>query len=132
MDIKVKFFEDSFVEATGPGIYGIYFQTNTENKELLYVGESVFVLVRCATHLYEIVKGDGYLGFTKEIIERNNITLAFELLLSESDKKRRKAKEKEIIKGRHPKMQSEISDRVKSIEDMIKEMTNLLNNTAPI
>ena len=30
MDIKVKFFEDSFVEATGPGIYGIYFQTNTE------------------------------------------------------------------------------------------------------
>ena len=57
---------------------------------------------------------------------------AFELLLSESDKKRRKANEKEIIKDRHPKMQSEISDRVKSIEDMIKEMTNLLNNTAPI
>ena len=103
MDIKVKFFEDRFVEAIGPGIYGIYFQTNAENKELLYVGESVFVLVRCAAHLYEIVKGDGYLGFTKE-----------------------------IIKDRHPKMQSEISDRVKSIEDMIKEMTNLLNNTAPI
>jgi hypothetical protein len=132
MDIKVKFFEDRFVEAIGPGIYGIYFQTNAENKELLYVGESVFVLVRCAAHLYEIVKGDGYLGFTKEIIESNNITLAFELLVSESDKKRRKANEKEIIKDRHPKMQSEISDRVKSIEDMIKEMTNLLNNTAPI
>ena len=135
MDIKVKFFEDSFVEATGPGIYGIYFQTNTENKELLYVGESVFVLVRCATHLYEIVKGDGYLGFTKEIIERNNITLAFELLLSESDKKRRKAKEKEIkvilgtptatipawLAHKHPDILSEF-----------EEMTNLLNNTAPI
>ena len=94
---------------------------------MLYVGESVFVLVRCATHLYEIVKGNGYLGFTKEMIESNNITLVFELLTSESDKKKRKAKEKEVIKDKHPRMQSEISDRVKPIEEMIGEMTNLLN-----
>lgn len=127
MDIKVKFFEDKFVEAIGAGIYGIFVQTNTKNKELLYIGESVFVLVRCATHLYEILKGNGYLGFTEEMIESNNITLVFELLISESDKKRRKAKEKEVIKEKHPKMQSEISDRVKSIEEMIGEMANLLN-----
>ena len=128
MDIKVNFFEENFVEAIGAGIYGVHLQTHTENKELLYVGESVFVLVRCATHLYEIVKGNGYFGFTKEKIESNNITLVFELLVSESDKKRRKTKEKEIIKDRHPRMQSEISDRVKSVEDMISELKNLLNN----
>ena len=127
MDTKVKFFENKFVEAIGAGIYGIYVQTNTKNKELLYIGESVFVLVRCATHLYEIVKGNGYLGFTQEMIEGNNITLIFELLFSEPDKIMRKNKEKEIIKDKHPRMQSEISDRVKSIEDMIDEMTNLLN-----
>ena len=127
MDIKVKFFENKFVEAIGAGIYGIYVQTNTKNKELLYIGESVFVLVRCATHLYEIVKGNGYLGFTQEMIEGNNITLIFELLFSEPDKIMRKNKEKEIIKDKHPRMQSKISDRVKSIEDMIDEMTNLLN-----
>lgn len=127
MNIKVKFFEDKFVEAIEAGIYGISVQTNTKNKELLYVGESVFVLVRCATHLYEIVKGIGYLGFTKKMIESNNITLVFELLTSESDKKKRKAKEKELIKDKHPRMQSKISDRVKPIEEMIGEMTNLLN-----
>lgn len=123
MNIKVKFFENKFVEAIGAGIYGISVQTNTtKDKELLYVGESVFVLVRCATHLYEIVKGNGYLGFTQEMIEGNNITLIFELLFSEPDKKRRKIKEKEVIRNKHPKMQSEISDRVKPIEDMIAEM----------
>ena len=97
MDIKVKFFEDKFVDAIGAGIYEIYVQTSGK-EELLYVGESVFVLVRCATHLYEIVKGNGYLGFTKEMIENNNITLVFKLLISEYDKKERKAKEKDVIK----------------------------------
>lgn len=126
MNIKVKFFEDKFVEAIGAGIYEIYVQINSK-EELLYVGESVFVLVRCATHLYEIIKGNGYLGFTKEMIENYNITLAFKLLISESDKKMRKAKEKEVIKDKHPRVQSGISDRVKSIENMISEMTDFLN-----
>lgn len=127
MDIKVKFFENEFVEAIGAGIYGVSVQTSTKSKELLYVGESVFVLVRCATHLYELLKGNVYLGFTKEMIESNDITLVFELLISESDKKKRKAREKQLIKDMHPRMQSGISDRVKPIEDMIGEMTNLLN-----
>lgn len=126
MSIKVKFFEDKFVEAIEAGIYEIYIQTNSK-EELLYVGESVFVLVRCATHLYEIVKGNGYLGFTKEMIENDNITLIFKLLISESNKKKRKAKEKEIINNKHPMMQSGISDRVKSIEKMINEMTDFLS-----
>jgi hypothetical protein len=39
----------------------------------------------------------------------------------------RKAKEKEVIKDKHPRMQSGISDRVKSIENMISEMTDFLN-----
>ncbi len=127
MDIKVKFFEENFVEAIGAGVYGIFVQTNNKNKELLYVGESVFVLVRCAAHLYEIIKGNGYFGFTQEIIESDNITLVFKLLISESDKIKRKSIEKEIINNKHPRMQSGISDRVKPIEDMIGEMTKLLN-----
>lgn len=118
MNIKVKFFDDKFLEAIGAGIYEIYVQTDNK-EELLYVGESVFVLVRCATHLYEIIKGNGYLGFTKEMIEKKNITLAFKLLISESDMKKRKSKEKEVIKDKHPRMQSGISDRVKSIENMV-------------
>ena len=74
--IKVKFFEHNFVEAIESGIYGIYIEKN-KTKKLLYVGESVFILVRCATYLYEIAKGKGYLGFTKEILNDNDITLIF-------------------------------------------------------
>ena len=126
MNIKVKFFEDKIVNAVGAGIYEIYAQTDSK-EELLYVGESVFVLVRCATHLYEIAKGNGYLGFTNEIIEKDNITIVFKLLDSLVDIKERKEKEKEVIKLKNPKMQSGISDRVKSIENMIEEMRNFLN-----
>ena len=126
MNIKVKFFEDKLVEAIGAGIYEIYIQTNSK-EELLYVGESVFVLVRCATHLYQIVKGIGYFGFTKEMIENKSFTLVFKLISLESHSKERKSKEKEVIKDKHPMMQSEISDRVKSIENMISEMTAFLN-----
>lgn len=126
MNIKVIFFEDKFVEAIGAGIYGIYIKTNSK-EELLYIGESVFILVRCATHLYEIAKGNGYLGFTKEKVEDNSITLVFKLLTLESDKAKRKTKEKEAIKVMQPIMQSGISDRVKSIENMISELKNFLN-----
>jgi len=126
MNIKVKFFEDKIVEAIGAGIYEIYVKIGSK-EELLYIGESVFVLVRCATHLYEIAKGKGYLGFTKEMIENSNITLVFKLLTLEPDTEKRKTKEKEVIKTKQPVMQSGISDRVKSIEGMISELKNFLN-----
>ncbi len=126
MNIKVKFFEDKIVEAIGAGIYEIYVKIGSKEK-LLYIGESVFVLVRCATHLYEIAKGKGYLGFTKEIIENTNITLVFKLLTLEPDTEKRKTKEKEVIKTKQPVMQSGISDRVKSVEVMIGALKNFLN-----
>lgn len=126
MKIRIKFFESNFVEAIKAGIYEIYIQVNGK-EELLYIGESVFVLVRCATHLYEIAKGNGYLGFTKDRIENENITLVFKLYRPIVDKEIRKKTEKTLIAEKHPVMQSGISDRVKSIENMIDELTNLLN-----
>ena len=130
MNFKVKFFEDSFLDAIGAGVYEIYIQRNGD-KQLLYVGESVFVLVRCATHLYEIVKGKGYLGFNKENLENDCFTLVFKLYSMEPDeakkKQSRKQKEKEVIE-KNPIMQSGINDRVKSIEEMINQMTSFLSN----
>lgn len=130
MNFKVKFFEDSFLYAIGAGVYGIYIQKN-DNEQLLYVGESVFVLVRCATHLYEIVKGKGYLGFNKENLENDSFTIVFKLFSMEPDeakkKQSRKQKEKEVIEKKNPIMQSGINDRVKSIEEMINQMTTFLS-----
>lgn len=126
MEIKVQFFEERLVDAVGAGVYEIYAKTDNK-EELFYVGESVFVLVRCATHLYEISKGKGYLGFDKEKIEKDNITLIFKLYDNVSSKIDRTALEKELIDTKKPIMQSGIKDRVKPIEDMIDELTNFLN-----
>lgn len=126
MKIKVQFFEERLVDAVGAGVYEIYAKTDSK-EELFYVGESVFVLVRCATHLYEISKGKGYLGFDKEKIEKDNITLIFRLYDNVASKIDRTALEKELIDTKKPRMQSGIKDRVKPIEDMIDELTNFLN-----
>ena len=126
MNIKVQFFEERLVDAVGAGVYEIYAKTDNK-EELFYVGESVFVLVRCATHLYEISKGKGYLGFDKEKIEKDNLTLIFKLYDNVSSKIDRTALEKELIDTKKPIMQSGIKDRVKPIEDMIDELTNFLN-----
>ena len=126
MNIKVQFFEDSLVNAVGAGVYEIYAKTDNK-EELFYVGESVFVLVRCATHLYEISKGKGYLGFTEEMIEKDNITLVFKLNANVASKADRVALEKKLVDIKNPRMQSGIKDRVKPIEDMIDELTNFLN-----
>lgn len=126
MKIKVQFFEESLVDAVGAGVYEIYAKAD-DKEELFYVGESVFVLVRCATHLYEISKGKGYLEFDKDKIEKDNITLIFKLYDNVSSKKDRIALEKKLIDTKKPRMQSGVKDRVKSIEDMIDELTNFLN-----
>ncbi len=124
MNIEVKFFEGNLTKAIGAGIYGIYAEHNGK-RELLYIGESVFVLVRCATHLYEIAKGIGYLGFSQEKLNED-IIIEFELLLEENNRGVRKAKEKEKIKDMHPIMQSGISDRVKPVEEMIDALVKML------
>lgn len=126
MNIKVNFFEDTLVNAVGAGVYGIYAKTDNK-EELFYVGESTFILVRCATHLYEISKGKGYLGFTKEMIDKDNITIIFKLYENIASKADRIKREKELIDENKPKMQSGIKDRVKSIENMIDELTRFLN-----
>lgn len=128
MNIKVRFFEDNFIEAIRAGVYEVYVSMDDDKTEkLLYVGESVFVLVRCAGHLYEISKGKGYFGFDNEMLESKNITLIFKLSAVESDSIERKIKEKEVIKEKNPIMQTGNSDRVKKVEYMIEELKNLLN-----
>ena len=75
MKIKIKFFENNFVEAIKAGIYEIYIKVNGKEK-LIYIGESVFVLVRCATHLYEIAKGNGYFAHGKTLKEARESLMA--------------------------------------------------------
>ena len=125
--MRVQFFTDSLVSAIGPGVYQIFIQTK-KGKKLLYVGESVFVLVRCATHLYEISKGNGYLGFNEKIIGNENITVVFKLYQNVEQKPERVAIETKLIQDEHPVMQTGTRDRVKPVKNMIAELKNILNN----
>ena len=46
MKIKIDFFNKNIIDAIGAGIYQVSIMNNGK-EEVLYIGESVFVLVRC-------------------------------------------------------------------------------------
>lgn len=133
MNIKIKFdfFSNDFVDAIGAGVYKV--SVIKENGEIapIYIGESVFVLVRCATHLFEFKKNPAYFGFDKDTIKNQKTTLKFELCRQINDKKERKDYEKKLIAETLKKQsiicQSGISDRMKSIDEKIEALNNFLN-----
>lgn len=128
MKTKIDFFSNDIIEAIGACIYEISVEKNGQTKEL-YIGESVFGLVRCATHLYALKKNPEYLGFTQDTIEDSSITLRFRVIESIEDNVQRKAREKEIIKERNPLSQSQISDRQKNVEEKVAALTEFLDYT---
>jgi len=127
INIKVEFFQDDLIQAIGTGIYEVSINQNNKS-EVLYIGESVFVLVRCASHLYELKKTPEYFGFTPTTINNPDITLKFSLIENNNGNASRKKREKELIKERKPLCQNEISDRMKNVEDKIKALTQFLND----
>ncbi|WML35657.1 hypothetical protein [Clostridium sp. OS1-26] len=127
MNIKVEFFQDDLIQAIGSGIYEISIDQN-KKSEVLYIGESVFVLVRCASHLYELKKKPEYFGFTDKTIDDPGITLKFKLIEKNSNNGSRKKREMELIKERKPLSQSGIRDRQKNVEDKIEALTQFLND----
>lgn len=127
MKLNIEFFINNFIDAIGAGIYKITVKHHNK-EELLYIGESVFVLVRCATHLFKFKKDPNYLGFTHESVQDEDITLKLELIETCSNTEIRKKKEKEYIKKYRPKMQSGVSDRMRPIEEKIEVLTNFLSS----
>lgn len=125
MRINIDFFSEKMIDAIGAGIYQVSVKHN-EMNEVLYIGESVFVLVRCGAHLFELKNKPEYFGFNGDSINNENITLRFELLENIDDKKKRKHREKELIKEKNPIMQSGISDRMKTVEEKIQALTTFL------
>lgn len=125
MNIQIDFFKNDFIEAIGAGIYEVSVSKNGK-KEVLYIGESVFALVRCATHLHRLKRKPVYFGFNEDTIEDNEITLSFQLVEKIEDMQKRRKREKEIIKQCKPINQSGISDRQKEPEERIKALNDFL------
>lgn len=124
--INIEFFKEDLIQAIDSGVYQISIQKNNKSRAL-YIGQSVFVLVRCAFHLYKLKKEPTYFGFTEEIIKDSNITLKFELLEKVEDTSLRKKREGELIKIIKPLVQRYSSDRVKHVEDRVLAIREFLN-----
>ena len=116
------------IDAIGPGIYKIII-CKDERERILYIGESVFVLVRCAQHLFELNKKPEYFRFTDNTIDDPEILLKFQLVDSVADKKDRKKKEKYLIDSEKPLVQSGIKDYMKRKNDKIDSVNGFINNT---
>lgn len=131
MKIKIDFFSENLVKAIGAGIYKVSVIKPNGDEAPLYIGESVFVLVRCATHLFELMRNPGYFGFTQKDIENDQIILKFEMLKQIVDNQERKHLEKELIKETLKTQsiicQNGISDRMKGIDEKIEALNNFLN-----
>lgn len=125
MKIKIDFFNENIIDAISAGIYQVSV-INNEREEILYIGESAVVLVRCGVHLFELNNKPEYFGFNNDTINNENIILKFKLLEAVSAVADRKHREKELIQEKGPILQSGISDRMKSAEEKVKALANFL------
>lgn len=128
MNITIDFFQGDLIQAIGAGVYKISVRKNGDSK-ILYIGESVSVLIRCASHLYKLKKKPDYFGFDKLTIRDSSITVKFELVEEEDKIINRKKIEKDLIKKEEPISQSGISDRQKSAKDKISALNSFLNSS---
>ena len=126
MDININFFENELNKAIGSGIYKVSVQREDEKKANLYIGQSTYMVVRCAEHLYEFGKIPEYFGFSDSMISNRKLTLIFEVIELESDNKKRGEKEKSYIKKFKPLTQSGSSDRMKKIVDKKKALEQFI------
>lgn len=125
MQLNIELFDNDMSRALEPGVYQIEIRKKSK-KEVLYVGESVYPLVRCSKHLYNLKNKPQYLGFTSETIEDSNISLIFTILQNERDAVKRKFEEKKFIKEKIPLSQSGISDRLSKLR--VVSLNNWLSN----
>ncbi|MBU5428415.1 hypothetical protein KQI41_18660 [Tissierella pigra] len=131
--MKIIFFETSEgldKRAAKGGIYHIELLNNNTGQAIsLYIGESVWVIERCGTHLYKFFNDPNYLGLTEDDLINNNLSLRFSMLEKIDNKKSVLGKgsykkiELEYIKDKKPLTQLRTSDRqIRDINDKVKRV----------
>lgn len=56
MNLRVHFFQNDILQAIKGGVYQISLQKDDGGRQVLYMGESYSMLIRCAQHLYQLRK----------------------------------------------------------------------------
>lgn len=129
--MKINFFESHDglnKKAIHGGVYQIELLKKDKKPICLYIGESVWGVLRCGKHLYSLYDNPAYLGLKQEDLDNDLLELKFTLLTSIEKKKRNigqdlyKTKELEAIKKYKPLTQLQTSDKQISLEDKIKRV----------
>ena len=125
MKINIEFFKDNITNAISSGVYKITI-CKSKKEEILYIGESKSILVRCAQHLWSLNKNPEYFGFNDATINDTSITLKFETISNLKSDKSRKSLEKDLIKTLKPLSQSGRSDYMKNAKEKVKSLNEFL------
>lgn len=104
------------------GIYIIKLRNLQKDESLvLYIGQSVWIMVRCAGHIYKIFKTPEYMGLEQNDLDNDNLELVVEVLESIDEKKKLRDKEREHIRKLKPLTQHSESDRqVKNKKEIVQ------------
>lgn len=117
--IRISFFQKDGMfdtEALGMGVYIIELADSKNNSIPLYIGESVWMIVRCAGHLYRTFKTPEYLGLINEL-HNPNLQLVIRVLEAVEDKQKLIVRENYYIEKLNPLTQKSINDKFKGKRD---------------
>lgn len=129
--IGISFFikDDMFDKrAIKRGIYAIKIKRAGNLKaEALYVGQSVWMIVRCAGHLYKTFHTPEYMGLSSNDLNNENLELIFEVLESVEQRDALRDRELHWIAELKPLTQGATSDRQLSnkgqiVQNAVKEL----------
>ena len=139
VNMNVKFFlkDNKFdVDAIGKGVYIIELARRGQDVVIpLYIGESVWMAVRCAGHLYRVCHNPEYLGLKSEDIENSNFELIIRVLETIEDKGKLLQAEIKYIDELEPLTQKRngesgrgkrdsmiiIDEKIKRVQDAIRQ-----------
>lgn len=139
VNMNIRFFlkDDKLdVEAISKGVYIIELaKKGTEVVLPLYIGESVWMIVRCAGHLYRVCHVPEYFGLRLEDIERNDFELIVRVIEAVEEKEKLVQIESNYIDELNPLTQKRkgeyrkgkrdlmvpIDEKIKRVQDAIRQ-----------
>lgn len=127
--ININFFIKDGVfdkRAISKGVYSIRLRNRDNDKEIkLYVGQSVWMIVRCAGHLHRIFTEPEYMGLKVDDLDRENFELVFKVEGVAEKREELSSKERDYIEKLKPLTQGKIRDwqvdnKFEIVQDAIK------------
>ena len=115
------------------GVYQVELLMEGKEPICLYIGESIWIAIRCGEHIYSLYEDPAYFGLKQEDLNNEKFTIRFYVLDEIEGKKGElgvgcyKEQELKEIQEKAPLTQLKTSDRqIYNINDKVKKVQNAL------